>query len=94
MTAVVVNQLAGNYFAPKAPDGVSLAKLSELFGNGKNTKPAKIRDRLLGGLAAIGIFKGRENQGYDISIGVVGEIFFSMVYAPIINGTSINFKGT
>lgn len=92
MTPVVLNQLAMYRFSPAAPDGVTLSALSKLFGCGENTKPTKVRDRLLGDLSLIGLFKARENKGYDISIGTVGEIFFSSVYAPILNETSVNFK--
>ncbi|WP_299483274.1 hypothetical protein [uncultured Roseibium sp.] len=91
MTPVVLNQLAMKCHAEGVPDGVSLKELSKLFGNGKNTKPAKVRDRFLGDLAAVGLFKAREAEGWDIAIGPVGDAFFSKVYAPITNEIDIKY---
>lgn len=92
MTPIVLNQLVIYRFHDRMPNGVSLRTLSALFGNGQNTKPAKIRDRLLGDLAGIGLFEARENEGWDISIGPVGELFFKLVYTPIMNEVSIEYK--
>jgi hypothetical protein len=93
MTPVVLNQLVAKRYSPEEKnDGVSLSKLSMLFGNGQNTSPAKVRDKYLGDLSLIGLFSSRENDGYDISVGLVGRVFFVDVFALIVDEMDLNYE--
>jgi hypothetical protein len=92
MTPVVINELVGfsligdNSFIP-------LNRLRDLFGNGKNTKPAHIRDRRLVPLADLGILEGDPcTDGYKIKIGYLGLVFYRDVFAPIVEETDIMFQ--
>jgi len=94
MTPVVINELAGfpligdNSFIP-------LDRLRALFGNGKNTKPAYIRDCRLAPLADLGILEGeRCKDGYRIKIGYLGLVFYRDVYVQIVEETDIMFRRT
>ena len=92
MTPVVINELAGfplsgnNSYIP-------LDQLRALFGNGKNTKPAYIRDRRLAPLADLGILEGEQLKNrYEIKIGYLGLVFYRDVYVPIVEETDIMFR--
>lgn len=91
MTPVVLNELVTRRYSKKMSEGVSLSELSVLFGNGQTTSPAKVRDKYLEDLSSIGLFSSRENQGYAISVGLTGEIFYTKIFAPIVDTTDINY---
>ena len=88
MTSVVLRELvAKKYGAGNAP--VSLSDLSKLFGNGDSTRPAKIRSRLAR-LSVLELVTGRENMGYAIRVGPVGDAFYTQIYTPIVMETLVN----
>jgi len=92
MTPVVINELAGY---PLIGDNsyIRLAKLRDLFGNGKRTKPARIRDSRLIPLAGLGLLEGAPvKDGYNVRIGHLGLVFFKDVYAPIVDETDVAFN--
>ena len=92
MTPVVINHLAGY---PLIGDKlfIALTKLRELFGNGKKTKAAHIRDRRLIPLARLGLLEGDESKdGYKIRIGYLGFVFCKEVFAPIVDETDVAFN--
>lgn len=91
MTPVVLGQLVIRRHSPHLLDSSTLAELSQLFGNGKGTKPTKIRDKYLGDLAALGLVNGRENQGYAISVGPVADIFYTDVLTVIIEYMDVRY---
>jgi hypothetical protein len=95
MTPVVINELAGFPLIGKENEFFPLSKIRDLFGNGKNTKPAYIRDRRLIPLAKLGILEGTERKdGYQIKIGYIGLVFFRDVYARIVAETDVGFCGS
>lgn len=93
MTQVIVSQLVSKKIAPKHCGTVSLNKLSELYGNGVNTKPTKIRNRLLARLCPVGLINARFNMGYEISIGPVAYAFYTKVFVPLVNEMEPGLKG-
>jgi hypothetical protein len=93
MTPVVINELAG-YPLVKDSSSVPLTKLRELFGNGKKTKLAHIRDGRLMPLATeLGLLEGEKmKDGYKIKIGYLGWVFYEKVYTPIVDETDVAFN--
>lgn len=92
-TPVVLKELVAHRHSPDSDNGVSLTKLSQLYGNGVKTPPKKIRDRCLGIMVMAGLYQAREFQGYDISVGEYGDIFYTKVFVPIVEKMDINYKG-
>lgn len=90
-TPAVLNQMVAHRYTD-GPDGVSLAGLRDLFGNGKGTSPTKLRDRIVTRLCPIGILNARYADGYMIELGPVAEAFFARVYTVIVNETDVNPK--
>lgn len=90
MTPGVINQLLARKVREKTLDGVKLCELSKLYGHGKDTKPARIRDRVVKPLHPVGILSVRFAGEYDISIGPVAEAFMLNVYLKVVNDTDIN----
>lgn len=89
-TPVVVNQLVARKYTKDVPDGVKLSKLRDLYGHGAETKPAKIRDRVVKRLHPIGVLTVRYSGEYDISLGPVAKAFWIDVYLPVVSETNIN----
>lgn len=68
---------------------VNLKKLAELLNFSPNTKVTKARPSL-DLLCDLGLLNGRHRGEYSISLGPVGDAFYTKVFVPIVSEININ----
>lgn len=68
---------------------VSLKKLAELLNFSPNTKITKARPRL-DRLCDLGLLNGRHRGEYSVSLGPVGDAFYTKVFVPIVSEVNVN----
>ncbi len=83
----LINQLMAHRVAGGS---MSLSDLAEFYCYSPGTNNVRVRDKCLPGLCPLGLLSARCDQGYDITIGAVGEAFYKDVYMPILAETEID----